>query len=782
MLQRTLNLLLVGAILLMAAAPSTARDAPLAGEPARVQEARPSLPAGAGSATLPPSPSLSGAGAFAPASGSPADRRPPGQPALPRQSPQAAASDLSTSEKTATPTSVRAGDPLTYTIVLRNNGPSDTVADLTDPVPAGTTYVQSSATATAGTITYTEATNLITWHGTVAVGQPVTLTFSAQVAPGTPANTPITNTATVDDHVNPPLALEATALVADAANLSGTSKAVDKDSALPGDVLTYTVTLLNTGNRTALVSFSDPIPEHTTYVPGSVSYADYDAATDTVRWVGMLPATASRTIVFRVSVDEGLAHGTLITNTASITNVSPRIDRRAVTVISAAPSLSTSMKSVQPAAAGSGDVLAFTIAMTNTGAVEATAWLTDPIPLNTSFVAGSLTASAGSPSYDAVNGRVLWTGLLPVGTPAWVNFAVEVTMPATATGAITNTATIADGYHPSIERSASALVPLLWLACPSGTYYSGDTFDATLLVSNVPGLQSLEATITFVTSNLEVVGITPGSWFSPSVWTTLSWDNVAGTVDLAAALDSQPSGISGSGVLATLHLRAKGGATSALNILSSTLSGTPPPISTPIGHNRRGCPVTTTARVISGSVVLQGAEGSPEGYGGVQVLADGVPVATTDMSGAYSFLAPATSFGVTLSLPGYFWAQRALTPAPAPLITLPDVTLLGGDPVGGNAVVSRGVGCPGTVTTTIPGPPDGAIDIQDLTFVLAKFGMRSGDPGWGPDPCYSWYGDGDPRNFGIARLADINRDGVVDIRDLVMVSVNYKRSAPSPWP
>ncbi len=753
MLNRVLRLLLAASILLAAAAStSTARPQ----ESPDHRPAGPAWPSSAGQASI--SPRIAG-----------------------RLAAQAGGPDLSASEMTVAPTSVRAGDPLAYTVVLRNTGETDATADLSDPIPAGTTYVEGSATASSGEIVYSAATNALIWQGTIAPGVPVTLTFSVRVLPGTAANTPITNTATVDDHVNPPLALEATALVADAANLTGTTKAVDRSSALPGDILTYTVTLLNTGNRAALVSLSDPIPALTAYVPGSVVNGSYDSATNAIRWVGTLPATASRVITFCVRIDDFLSHGTAITNTASIVNVSPRIDRSAVTVITAGPWLDTSVKSAEPAAVASGDLITFTVTVTNTGPIEATASITDPVPLGTSFVIGSLAASGGSPVYDAASNRVLWTGPVPVGTQAWVRYAVQVTLPETATGAITNTAIIADGHHPPIERSASVAVPLLWLSCPGGSYYSGDTLDADLRISNVPGLQALQARISFSSSVLEVVGVSAGSWFTPSVWST-TWDNAGGTIDLSAALDSQPAGMSGSGVLATLHLRVRESGTSTLTITDSALSSAAPPLQVPIAHNRAHCQVTTGARMVSGSVILQGAEASPERYGGVQVLADGKLVATTDTDGTFSFASPSASFTVTLSLPGYLRAERRVTVGSETSVTLPPVTLLGGDVVGGNAVVSRGAGCPGGATVTIPGPPDGAIDLQDLTFVLSRFGMRSGDPGWGPDPCYIWHAAGDPRNFGLGHLADINRDGIIDIRDLAMVNINYRRSGLSPWP
>ncbi len=82
--------------------------------------------------------------------------------------------------------------------------------------------------------------------------------------------------------------------------------AVDKTSAEPGGILTYTITYKNTGDGAAAsVVVSNPIPEHTTYVDGSAtSGGTYDSASRIVRWV--IPTIApggGGTVSFRVTVD-----------------------------------------------------------------------------------------------------------------------------------------------------------------------------------------------------------------------------------------------------------------------------------------------------------------------------------------------------------------------------------------------------------------------------------------------------------------------------------------------
>jgi uncharacterized repeat protein (TIGR01451 family) len=83
---------------------------------------------------------------------------------------------LSASWKTVRPFRAAAGEVLTYTILLLNEGnlsSRDTL--LVDAVPTQTTYVSGSASASAGVLTEGDA---IRWSGTVTPHQPVTITFS----------------------------------------------------------------------------------------------------------------------------------------------------------------------------------------------------------------------------------------------------------------------------------------------------------------------------------------------------------------------------------------------------------------------------------------------------------------------------------------------------------------------------------------------------------------------------------------------------------------------------
>jgi uncharacterized repeat protein (TIGR01451 family) len=98
--------------------------------------------------------------------------------------------------KTVSPTVAQPGDVLTYTIVIENVGThwAYTIV-LTDPIPAGTTYVGASAQATSGYVQYDTPHDLIRWQSDLAPGQTVTVTFMVWVHDTVIPGTLITNTA-----------------------------------------------------------------------------------------------------------------------------------------------------------------------------------------------------------------------------------------------------------------------------------------------------------------------------------------------------------------------------------------------------------------------------------------------------------------------------------------------------------------------------------------------------------------------------------------------------------
>ena len=72
--------------------------------------------------------------------------------------------------------------------------------------------------------------------------------------------------------------------------LDRSAKMVDKTQVAPGDNLRYTIQIANASPYTISDALlTDPIPDHTSYVPGSVVGATYNAALSRIEWRGTLP-------------------------------------------------------------------------------------------------------------------------------------------------------------------------------------------------------------------------------------------------------------------------------------------------------------------------------------------------------------------------------------------------------------------------------------------------------------------------------------------------------------
>jgi uncharacterized repeat protein (TIGR01451 family) len=98
--------------------------------------------------------------------------------------------------------------PFTYSIIL-NSTDNVTNNQVSDPLPADTTYVPGSAWASTGNIGYSGG--VITWDGDISVGTPITITFD--VTPTASACLPITNTAVLTTGLGLNYELSATSIV-----------------------------------------------------------------------------------------------------------------------------------------------------------------------------------------------------------------------------------------------------------------------------------------------------------------------------------------------------------------------------------------------------------------------------------------------------------------------------------------------------------------------------------------------------------------------------------------
>lgn len=232
------------------------------------------------------------------------------------------------------PATVTSGSNIAYTITMTNNGPLSAAAvALTDALPGATTFV--SMTAPAGWTLVTPpvgGTSTVTaTAASLAPGAVATFTLVVNVNATSLGGVGIQNQATVSASTPDPDAANNTSIASTTVqsfrDLSLTK--IGPATAQPGGNVAYTLVVSNlSADAAALVALSDPLPAGTTFVsliapPGWLATTPAVGATGAVTaQVPLLASGASATLSLVVRVDPGIAAGTALTNTASVSSPS----------------------------------------------------------------------------------------------------------------------------------------------------------------------------------------------------------------------------------------------------------------------------------------------------------------------------------------------------------------------------------------------------------------------------------------------------------------------------
>ena len=232
--------------------------------------------------------------------------------------------------------------------------------------------------------------------------------------------------------------------------------AVDPDSAYVGGTVTYRIVLDNIGDAEATGSVVNPIPEHTTYVPGSATGgAYYDSTTNSIKWSGMVPGKSKYEISFQVTVNPDTPVGTVFTDVATIYDGYNTLVRKADTTVVASPialSMAPDKAEVYP-----GERFAFHVTVRNDSFVIQKVRVSIPIPDEVSYI-----SSFGGALPTIPPGVVTWTGALLPGQSFSFGFVARV-KPSVAPGTVIATkATVADritGEVKNVVTASTTVVP-----------------------------------------------------------------------------------------------------------------------------------------------------------------------------------------------------------------------------------------------------------------------------------------------------------------------------------
>ena len=363
---------------------------------------------------------------------------------------------------------VVAGQPVTYTLTIINGGTGTaTGIVLSDTLPASTAFV----TATDGA---TRLGNVVTWPTfDLDRGETETRRVTVRLPEAIPAGVEaITNTASVaDDGTHGPDLSPADnqaedVNVVDAEPDLEIAKENGQDTVKPGEALTYTLTITNTGDQDAAgVVVTDTLPYYTTFLAAS---GDYEQPNGEVVWKDVavpVGTPVQRTVTVRV--DQALPSGVeTITNKAVAAGDGLFASVEDADTVVAAPDLRV-VKTDRRTGARPGEMLTYTLTVDNLGTQPASGVvLTDILPENTSF----LGASDGGAETSESSGIVVWPDFsltVDAVTTRTVTVEIAASWPTGATPVLTNTASVADdgtnGEDPVSANNTDEDVTSIWL-------------------------------------------------------------------------------------------------------------------------------------------------------------------------------------------------------------------------------------------------------------------------------------------------------------------------------
>lgn len=345
--------------------------------------------------------------------------------------------------KTPSTSVVTAGGSFTWTISVRNAGPSNASAVvLTDTLPAGTTF-----DAGASDTRCTAAGQAVSCPvGEIAAGVTVTVDVVVNVADWLADGSTLVNKASASS----PDAETATATsevdVQRIADLGIEKSGPAKGTA--GGAYTWTVTVTNHGPSVVDgAAFTDHLPSGFTLTTASGATCTGTATIECA--LGTLNVGQSVEVTLAGTLDPSLAAGLALTNTATVhsttTDENPDNDEAsASTTIERSTALRIEKVAARPVVS-LGELAVFQITVVNDGPSDASGIVvTDTLPAGLTFAAGSsdTTCTASGSTVTCTPGLVLAPGEQLTLTIA------ASTDPSGETGSVTNTATATSAENP----------------------------------------------------------------------------------------------------------------------------------------------------------------------------------------------------------------------------------------------------------------------------------------------------------------------------------------------
>jgi gliding motility-associated-like protein/uncharacterized repeat protein (TIGR01451 family) len=503
------------------------------------------------------------------------------------------------------------GGTVTYTITVRNNGPSNASnVNVADVAPAGTTISSWTAAVTTGTVTLPNTSGTGNLNETIAaLPNGAVVTYTVTVAIPSNYNSNLVNTATVTSATpdpvpgctgctTPPLSPSPSADIV-------TVKSTSATGYVPGGTVTYTITVRNNGPSNASnVNVADVAPSGTTIsswtaavTAGTVTLPNTSGTGNLNETIAALPNGAVVTYTVTVAIPSN--YNSNLVNTATVTSATP--DPVPACTGCTTPPLSPSpsadivtVKSTSATGYVPGGTVTYTITVRNNGPSNASnVNVADVAPSGTTISSWTAAVTAGTvtlPNTSGTGNLNETIATLPNG--AVVRYVVTVAIPSGFTGNLSNTATVTSSTpDPTPGCTACTTVPIS--AASSADIVTVKTTQTAGQTTFTPG-EDVVYTIT-VTNNgpsnaanvniqdIAPAGTTISSWMATVTNGTVTLPGTTGTGNLDETIATLPNGAV---VTYTVTVQTPGTFTGTLSNTATVTSTTPDPVP--------ACPACTT--------------------------------------------------------------------------------------------------------------------------------------------------------------------------------------------